>query len=108
MSYEGPANIQYKCRVPIYVFPEIKLCSLVISKNRIIRFCLLIVREIYFQDLDRSVDTAAKYVDRSWEYINRSQTHECRNRDRGCVIPFWEYVHQFNFRYIAMYETKLK
>jgi hypothetical protein len=28
-----------------------------------------------------------KYVDRSWEYINRSQTHECRNWDLGCSIP---------------------
>ncbi len=24
---------------------------------------------------------AGKYVDRSWEYINGSQTHECRNWD---------------------------
>ncbi len=24
---------------------------------------------------------AGKYVDRSWEYINRSQTHECVNWD---------------------------
>ncbi len=28
-----------------------------------------------------------KYVDRSWEYINRSQTHECGNRGWGCAIP---------------------
>jgi hypothetical protein len=26
-------------------------------------------------------------VDRSWKYINRSQTHECRNWDRGRTIP---------------------
>ncbi len=26
---ERPVRIQYKCLVPIYVFPEIKLCSLV-------------------------------------------------------------------------------
>ncbi len=30
---EGPVKIQYKCLVPIYVFPEMKLCSLVISKT---------------------------------------------------------------------------
>ncbi len=29
---EGPVRIQYKCLVPIYVYPEMKLCSLVISK----------------------------------------------------------------------------
>ncbi len=28
-----------------------------------------------------------KYVDRSWEYINRSQTHECGNWDWGRAIP---------------------
>ncbi len=28
-----------------------------------------------------------KYVDRSWEYINRSQTHECRYWRWGCAIP---------------------
>ncbi len=29
---EGPMRIQYKRLVPIYVFPEMKLCSLHISK----------------------------------------------------------------------------
>jgi hypothetical protein len=28
-----------------------------------------------------------KYLDRSWEYINRSQTHECGNWGRGRAIP---------------------
>ncbi len=28
-----------------------------------------------------------KYVDQSWEYINRSQTHECGNKDWGRAIP---------------------
>jgi hypothetical protein len=33
---------------------------------------------VYFQD--RSAYSAAgKYVDRSWEYINRSQIYECGN-----------------------------
>jgi len=30
---------------------------------------------------------AGKYVDRCWEYINRSQTHECGNWDWGHAIP---------------------
>ncbi len=43
-------------------------------------------RFIYFQD--RSAYSAAgKYVDRFWEYINRSQIHECRNWDWGRAIP---------------------
>jgi hypothetical protein len=27
-------------------------------------------------------------VYQSWEYINRSRTHECGNWDCGCAIPF--------------------
>ncbi len=38
---------------------------------------------------DRSAYYAAgKCVDRSWEYINRSQTHELGNWDWGRAIPF--------------------
>ncbi len=33
-----------------------------------------------------------KYVDRSWEYINRSHTHECDNWDWGHAIPRKEYI----------------
>jgi hypothetical protein len=33
-----------------------------------------------------------KYVDRSWEYINRSQTHECGNWGWGRAIPGKEYI----------------
>ncbi len=37
---------------------------------------------------DRSASsTEGKWVDRSWEYINRSEIHECRN---GTIL-FWEY-----------------
>jgi hypothetical protein len=32
---EGPVRIQYRCLVPIYVFPEMKLYSLVISKTEL-------------------------------------------------------------------------
>jgi hypothetical protein len=28
-------RIQYKCLVPIYVFPEMKLCGLVISETEL-------------------------------------------------------------------------
>jgi hypothetical protein len=30
---EGPMRIKYKCLVPIYVFPELKLRDLIISKT---------------------------------------------------------------------------
>ncbi len=32
---EGPVRIQYKCLVPIYVFPEMKLQGFVISKTEL-------------------------------------------------------------------------
>jgi hypothetical protein len=32
---EGPVKIQYKCLVPIYVFPEMKLCGLIVSKTEL-------------------------------------------------------------------------
>ncbi len=52
-------------------------------------------RFIYFHN--RSAYSAAgKYVDRLWEYINRSQTHECGNWDWGCAIPFLG-THKWDF-----------
>ncbi len=38
-----------------------------------------------------------KYVDRSWENINRSQTHECGNWDWGRAIPR-KGIHKWDFR----------
>jgi hypothetical protein len=32
---EGPVRFQYKYLVPIYVLPEMKLCSLLISKTEL-------------------------------------------------------------------------
>ncbi len=36
------------------------------------------------------------YVDRSWDYINRSQTHECGNWGWGRAIPR-KGIHQWDF-----------
>ncbi len=33
-----------------------------------------------------------KYVNRSWEYINRSQTHECGNWAEAAQFPEKEYI----------------
>jgi hypothetical protein len=44
-------------------------------------------RFIYSQDRSAYI-VAGKYVDRSWEYIHRSQTRKCGNWDRGRAIPF--------------------
>ncbi len=43
-------------------------------------YTLISVRDIYMCFQERSAYSAAgKYVDQSWEYINRSQTDECGN-----------------------------
>ncbi len=50
---------------------------------------LIYLWEIYIQYFqDRSACSAAgKHVDRSWEYINRSHSHECGSWDWGRAIP---------------------
>ncbi len=54
-------------------------------------------RFIYSHDRSASYSAAGKYVERSWDYINRSQTHECGNRDWGVAIPFLG-IHKWDFR----------
>ncbi len=63
-------------------------------QNRIIMFCppvptlIYLERFIYFHDRS-AYSPAGKYVLQSWEYnyINRSQTHECGNWNWGRAIP---------------------
>jgi hypothetical protein len=47
-----------------------------------------------------------KYVGRSLEYINRSQTHECGNWDWGRAIPR-KGTHKWDFRCIAWIEHSI-
>jgi hypothetical protein len=78
---EGPVRIQYKCLVSIYVFPEMKLLFPKQNYNVLSPSSLhsyICERFIYFQDPSAEY---VKYVDQSWEYINRSQTNECGNWD---------------------------
>ncbi len=96
---EGPVRIQYKCLVPIYIFPEMN-CYF---QNRNIMFCLPVPTLIYLWEIyifPRSVClfccSAGNYVDQSLEYINSSQTHECGNWDRGRAIPR-KGIHKWNF-----------
>jgi hypothetical protein len=46
-------------------------------------------------------------VDLSWEYINRSQTHECESWDLGLVIPFLGiFVLKFRYCVVAVYNRR--
>ncbi len=84
---EGPVRIQYKCLVPIYVFPEMKLCSLVLKQNYNVMspnsYTHISVRGLYISRIGLSIllysQICGPILGR--EYINRSQTHECRNWD---------------------------
>jgi hypothetical protein len=72
--------------------------------------CILrneIVQPRYFQNIyyqDRSAYfAAAKYADRSWEYINRSQIqYECRDCKGGRTVSFLG-MHKSDFWYSAVY-----
>ncbi len=57
---EGPVRIQYKCLVPIYVFPEMKLCSLLIPKKELYvrspnSYTHLSVRDLYISRIGLSI-----------------------------------------------------
>jgi hypothetical protein len=39
------------------------------------------VSDLYIPTIGHAYSAEEKYVDRSWEYINSSQTHECGNWD---------------------------
>ncbi len=106
---EGPVRIHFKCLVPIYVFPEWNCAASLFPKQNYnvrspssyILHSYICERFIYF--LDRSVYfAAAKYVDQSWEDINRSQTHECANWDWGRAIPRIG-IHKWDFCCSALY-----
>jgi hypothetical protein len=96
---EVPMRIQCKCLVSIYVFPEMKLRGLVISKAELVMFCLPISTFMYLSAIytvysqDRSAYLA---VDRSWEYINRAKINKCRNWEQGRAVSFLG-IHKSDF-----------
>ncbi len=56
-------------------------------------FCSVSVSDLYTRStIGLAYSAAGKYVDRFWECINRSQTQECGDWDRGRAIAFWEYI----------------
>ncbi len=51
----------------------------------------------------------AEYADRSWEYINRSQMHECGNWDWDPDIPFLGiFVSKFRYFVFAVHKPRIR
>ncbi len=58
------------------------------------------VRDLYISRISLSILLQQKYVDWSWEYINRSHTHECRKWNWGRALPF-PGIYKLDFWYCA-------
>jgi hypothetical protein len=62
------------------------------------------LRAIYIVPGSVFIFPPAEWADRWWEYINRSQTHECGNWDRDPDIPFLGiFVSKFRCFVFAVY-----
>jgi hypothetical protein len=71
------------------------------------QFLHLCICEQFIYSLHRSTCFAAKEVDPLWEYINRSQMHECRNWERGLVVSYVGiYVSIFGVFSVYPYERR--
>jgi hypothetical protein len=90
---EEPVRIQYKCLVPIYVFPEIKLLFpkqnyYVLSSSS---YSHTSVRNLYISRIGLPILLQGNmWTDAG--YINRSHTHKCGNWDWTAQIPEKEYI----------------
>ncbi len=84
--------------VPIYAFPEMKLLFPKQNYNALSprSYTHISVRDLYISRIGLPILLTGKYVDRSWEYINRSQIHECGNWDWSCAIPR-KGIHKWDF-----------
>ncbi len=101
---EGPVRIQYKCLVPFMYSQKLNCAAFLFPKQNYNVLSpnptLIYLLEIYIFPEWSDYFAAAKYVDRSREYRNRSETYECRNWDWGRAIPFLG-IHKFDFWYSA-------
>jgi hypothetical protein len=65
------------------------------------------VGDLYIATIGPPIFLAAEYADRSWEYINRTEKHECRKWDCGRAVPFLRiYVSNFRYSFFAVFRKK--
>ncbi len=81
------------------IFPEKELCR---PQSQFPHSCVLWA--IYIFPHRFAYSATGTCVDWSWEYINRSQTHECGNWDWGHATPFLG-IRKWDFRYSAQSAT---
>ncbi len=94
---------QWESNINIWCIPRNETVQPRYFQNRIIMLCLPVSPLIYLWEIyvfpgSVCLLCCSQYVERSWEYINRTQTHECRNWDWGRGIPFLG-IHKFDFPY---------
>ncbi len=105
IAKEGPERIQHQCLTLIYAFPEMKLLFPKQNYNFLPPSSYTHLCEIYiFPGSGSAYSAAGQYVDQSWEYINRSQTHECGNWYRGRAFPR-KGIHKWDFRWSVQHDT---
>jgi hypothetical protein len=91
---EEPVKILYKCLVPIYVFTEIKLLFPKQNYNVLppSSSTHISVIDLYISRIGQFILLQGKYVDQSWEFINRSQLHEC---GLGLIFAKKDFIQMF-------------
>ncbi len=96
---KGPVRIQYRYLVPIYVFPEMKLIFPNQNYNVLSpsSYTHISVRDLYISRIGLPILLHGN-IDRSWEYINHSQIHECGIWDWGRAIPN-KGIHKWDFSF---------
>ncbi len=105
---EGPVRIQYKCLVPVSVFPEMKLLFPQQKYNVLSpsSFTHISVRDIYISRICLPILLQGNMWTNPWNiYVNRWQTHVCGNWDWGRAIPRkgihkWDFLCSAEFRQI--------
>jgi hypothetical protein len=108
LQMKGRVIIQYKCQVPIHVFPKMK--QLFPKQNYNVMsprsYTHISVRDLYISRIGLPILVQGNTVcGQSWEYINRSWTHElwklCNSQKRETYMYFpysegcWEQIQDF-------------
>jgi hypothetical protein len=76
---EGPVRIRYKCLVPIYAFPEMKILFPEQNYNILSPVPIVSVRDLYISRIGLPILLQENMWNDPVEYMNRSQTHEYEN-----------------------------